>query len=77
MTEWDRRPRSSKLAQVLYPQAAEADTIAEMRKLASNEKKKAPAAATLLANNTRGAVSPLGGAANNLAPAGHKPKKGK
>jgi len=59
--EWDQRTRHSKLASVLYPGLTSETTQAEMRERSNNERKRAPAAARLLDDHSRGALSPLDG----------------
>jgi hypothetical protein len=60
---WHERPRLSRLANVLYPNLADAETKAEMERIAANEKKKPPHQTPLLSDAERGACSPLGGLA--------------
>ena len=58
---WDQRSRLSKLSNVLYPHLASEATRAEMRERATFEGKKAPNAARLLDDHSRGPLSPLDG----------------
>jgi hypothetical protein len=60
---WHQRPRSSRLANVLYPSHADAAVRQEMSMLAGNERKKPPQGPKLLGDRERGACSQLGGQA--------------
>jgi hypothetical protein len=61
--EWNQRSRSSRLASVWYPDLADAETRAEMTRIAAGEGKRPPAAPILLSDTKRQHVSPLGGLA--------------
>jgi hypothetical protein len=60
---WDKLPRFSKLASCVYPHLTEKERRDEMTQILRGEKRKAPAGPTLLSNERRGAVSPLGNVA--------------
>ena len=63
---WHQRPKSSRLANIMYPGHAEAAVRQEMNGLAWNERKRGPQAPTLLSDQKRGAVSRLGGVAQPM-----------
>jgi hypothetical protein len=60
---WDGTTRSQKLVAIAYPTLTNEETRREMAALSANERKRPPAASPLIADNKRGAVSPLGGLA--------------
>lgn len=60
--KWHDRPRSSRLANVMFPHLADKETRAEMEGFARNEGKRLPDP-KLLKDPERGSISPLGGTA--------------
>jgi hypothetical protein len=62
-TSWHGRSRAERLASVLYPGQTDEKVQAEMKALAANERKRAPAQQALLSDRDRQHVSPLGGKA--------------
>lgn len=67
--DWHSRSRAERLASVMFPTLTTEATRQEMQSLSNNERKRSPqqAASPLLADATRGACSPLGGAAKGKA----------
>jgi hypothetical protein len=63
MSEWERLPRFSKLASILYPAQVEADRRKEMDTVLRGEKRRPSEGPALLSDEKRGAVSKLGGVA--------------
>ena len=63
--DWWARSRLNRLGSILYPSLADEATRREMTEIARREGKRPPASPTLLKDNARAAVSPLGGKAKS------------